>query len=204
MPWSTKRASACKIERATSAPSRSQRQPRQRNHGVAAPFAEPVIAREDRVRVRLAGDWPGNAKLRGGQHQLANPRRSVERGLRLRGDPQLERLFFQRRARVERRAAVERRVGIGAEHKRDRFPRSQARAENAGKKVVLAIVESPAAFGREIEIAVPLLPRLGLRRIAQQIKRRGILAAPPRPGPSGPAQCPCANRPRCVVAWKSR
>src|SRR5206468_12713178 len=52
-----------------------ERQTGQRNHGVTAPIAKPVITRNDRPSLRLSGQRSLHDELVGGKNQLANPGR---------------------------------------------------------------------------------------------------------------------------------
>ena len=117
-----KRSAACpdpesaptlrRIERARSAPPRFQRQPGQRDHGVAAPLAEP------RVAGRLANAHPARCAA-GGEPEIARRPTPVgestaERRARPAAarHPLLEQLFFERELRSQGRLAIERRPWI--------------------------------------------------------------------------------------------
>lgn len=92
-----------------------ERESGQRNHRVAAPVAEPVIACDDRTRVRVVRKGPAHDELIGGEDELPNPCRRRFGTVRLEG-------FVERRCTCavsrERRLTVDGGIGLGARNDR--------------------------------------------------------------------------------------
>ena len=77
MPRSTKRAKVRRMLRRGVEAAGRERESGQRDHRVAAPVAEPRIARDHRFAVRYARQRAGEHEAVGGEHQLIDPRRRV-------------------------------------------------------------------------------------------------------------------------------
>ena len=66
------------MRRALSGRPVAEGQPRQGDHGVATPVAEPGVAGDDGLAVRHCREWAGEQKAVRGQHELAHPRGGLD------------------------------------------------------------------------------------------------------------------------------
>ena len=90
----------------------------------------------------------------------------------MRGDPVFEQPLVQSFPRGEPGPACKGRSSLRAQRNRGGAAGRQVRSKNPGQQMVFAIVQSPLPFLRQVIVAVPFLPRLRLKGIAQQINRR--------------------------------
>ncbi len=150
-------------------PTGDERQARQADHRVAAPIAEPGVARDDRTPVGIVGQGAAHDELIGSQAQVLHPGRRI-------GETALGRqpTFVCLPLGVSRRPIqIRRRLGAG--HQGERLAGVQGCAEAPSVQVILVRFQSPVVLHAQKKVPVPVVLRCSLGLVAQKIKRRGAL-----------------------------
>src|SRR5205085_11395439 len=122
------------------------RQSRQRNQGVAAPIAEPVIAGDDAAAVRLFWKAAFYDELVGGKDELPKPGgRFFDESLVFRL-PVMEQFHFVIRSLRAGGFNIERGCCFRGRHKRNARTGFQLCAEQRGKKAIFAVIKAARSF----------------------------------------------------------
>ncbi len=148
-----------------------KRQPRQSNHGVAAPVAKPVIAGDDAAAVGFFGQAALHNKLIGGKDELPKPRgRFFRKGLVFRL-PVLEQFHLVIRALRPGGFSVQQSVCFRGRDKHHTGTDFQFCAEQRGKKAIFTVIKTPRSFFPKKTAKEPLVAWLAGTCTTSQVKR---------------------------------
>ncbi len=70
---------------------------------------------------------------------------------------------------------IEIRPGVRGGNNRESLTERERASKRSCMQMVLAVIEPPVAFRREIEVVIPIVGGLGLGRLAKQIEGRGAI-----------------------------
>ena len=152
-----------------------ERQPGQGDHGVAAPVAEPRVARNHGLAVRHLGQRPREHEAVGGQYQLLQPGgRPAQAGgvqARAREHPAVVGLETPQRVLETGRGIC---VQTGGDPRPD--VRRQVQQRLAHTQVIVNWIESAFAFHRQVEVLDPgvLAAQLAARHLDSQLQAVGV------------------------------
>ena len=161
-----------------------QRQPRQGNHGVAAPVAKPGIAGNHRFAIGQIRQGPGEQETVGSQQQLLNPRRQRQRG-RLHGSRLPQQIHIPGLETLQGRIQIRHALGVQAAHHSAPGIGAQTEHRLTEAEMVIAMRQATLTLDGQVEILEPVdaiddrtanrqqtqAARLGMHQTLRRIRR---------------------------------